>query len=96
VNKPMPMPTTKTRASAGEEDAAAAVLLSSQEPADPGAGEPQGDQTIPVGSTLTGLPSEAQSEKEKTDEKKGDRTALGDTSIAAKAILDKYLRRPRT
>jgi len=89
VNKPTPMPPTKMRGSA--DDDAAAVLLSLQ--------EPQGDQTIPVGDTLMGIvppPPEAQSEKEKTDQKKMDRTASGDTSIAAKAILEKYLRRPRT
>jgi hypothetical protein len=55
VNKPTPMPPTKTPASAADEDAAAAVFLSLDESADPGAGEPQGDQTIPVGSTLMGI-----------------------------------------
>jgi pSer/pThr/pTyr-binding forkhead associated (FHA) protein len=99
VNRPTPMPPTKARKSADDEDAAAAVLLSLQEGDDPGAGEPQGDQTLPIGSTLLGiipLPPEAQSEKEKTDDKKRARTASGNTATAAQAILDKYLRRPRT
>ncbi len=82
-----------------DEDAAAAIPLSLEERTDPGAGEAQGDHTIPVGDTLMGivLPApRALSENEKTDERKRDGSGSGDTSTAARAILEKYVRRPRT
>jgi pSer/pThr/pTyr-binding forkhead associated (FHA) protein len=78
------------------DDDVAAMLLSL---GDDGAGAPS-DATamtdIPEGSTVMDLPSPFDAKKEEKDKEKEKKKALGNTSSAAKEILEKYMRRPRT
>jgi predicted component of type VI protein secretion system len=104
VNKPTPMPPTTSVASPDDE-AAAAMLLSLQD--EPG-GNPPGTQVdsegVPTGSTVMDIIAPAGSKPPAEEENKGGgadrsqaaKTAAGNTSSAAKAILEKYMRRPRT
>jgi pSer/pThr/pTyr-binding forkhead associated (FHA) protein len=73
---------------AGEEDAAA-LLLSMQ---DEGAAGGTADG-IPEGNTMFDLPSTDEAPRADRPEEK--HTRVGDTSFAARTILDKYLKRPR-
>ncbi len=87
-----------------DEDAVADMLLSVGE--EEGAIKPSGDSavSIPAGSTVMDVvPVSSDSDEAKTDEgkdpKKGAKKQVFDnaaTSNAAKAILEKYMRRPRT
>ena len=109
VNRPTPPPPTKTptekltagtatvaptieepdRAPGDEEDAAA-MLLAMQDNDAP-AGTPRTE--VPEGSTVFDLPAPGATDKEK--EKDKPKQPTGDTSTAAKSILEKYLKRPR-
>jgi predicted component of type VI protein secretion system len=97
VTKPTPVPAP---AAASADDAAAAMLLSLQEDG-PSPGSPGVDsQGIPTGSTVMEiLPVSGQPPKEeeppKPDKAAAAKIAAGNTSSAAKAILEKYMRRPR-
>jgi predicted component of type VI protein secretion system len=100
VTKPTPVPAP---AASPEDDAAAAMLLSIQEEDAPPPGSPGVDsEGIPTGSTVMDIlspPGEgAAAEEEKKVEDKGAaaKAAAANTSIAAKAILEKYMRRQRT
>jgi predicted component of type VI protein secretion system len=91
-----PLPPTKAPApapAAGEDDDAAALLLSLGD--DGPSGTAVND--IPEGSTVMDLPSpfaaKEQAEKDAKDKKP---KPPGNTSSAAKEILEKYMRRPRT
>ncbi len=99
VDKPTPIPPTKAAAPTGEEEEAAALLLSLQEGVDANSSTTTGDsQEVTPASTLMDivpLDAEGQPAKGKAEDKKKP-TPTGDTSTAAKAILEKYLRRPRT
>jgi pSer/pThr/pTyr-binding forkhead associated (FHA) protein len=102
VDKPTPVPPTKTNSKHEEDEAAAAMLLST--PTDDTASA-TGGQEIPGGSTILELaavnqdteanPAGTGSKEEKTKYDKA-KEAQADTSIAAKAILNKYMRRSRT
>jgi pSer/pThr/pTyr-binding forkhead associated (FHA) protein len=105
VDQPTPVPVNKTRPEADDDEAAAALLLSLQDSDQaPGAAEkPLDKDGVPTGSTVMdtlAVPPPAEDDK-KDPAKPGDKAkqakaaAGGDTSTAAKAILDKYLRRPR-
>jgi pSer/pThr/pTyr-binding forkhead associated (FHA) protein len=96
VNRPTPLPPTKAttqlatpapRPESTEEDAAA-MLLSMQDNSGPVPGATI--EEVPEGNTALELPAipAAAPEKEKTKER-------GDTSSAAKTILEQYLKRPR-
>jgi len=95
VNKPTPAPPTK-KATANEDDDIAAMLLSLQD---------DGDQTstglsseVPEGSTVMDLAAPTAGENTPGDPTKGKTkpaVPTGDTRNAAKAILEKYMRRPR-
>jgi predicted component of type VI protein secretion system len=103
VNRPTPPPAPKA-AEAGEghdDDSIAAMLLSLQDDSSTDSRSASGD--VPEGSTVmdlkapdmptdAGAPAAVEKDKEK-DKKKapGD----GNTSSAAKAILEKYMKRPR-
>jgi pSer/pThr/pTyr-binding forkhead associated (FHA) protein len=107
VSKPTPMPPT-TPASSPDDEAAAAMLLSLQdEPAGPGPGTNVDSEGVPTGSTVMDIinpadpnptpPVEtAEAGQGAAERERAAKTASGNTSSAAKAILEKYMRRPRT
>jgi len=97
VNRPTPPPPAKAPAQSegSDDDSIAAMLLSLQ---DDSGGESGSPSEVPEGSTVMDMQAPpmpeggapAVKEKEK-DKKKND----GNTSSAAKAILEKYMKRPR-
>ncbi len=107
VNKPTPPPPKPTEAGS-EDDSVAAMLLALQ---DDGTGPTSGLKDadgVPQGSTVMDIPpvpagpsSEAETPKEaapgKPEQKKPEpvKQDAANTSSAAKAILDRYTRRPR-
>jgi predicted component of type VI protein secretion system len=100
VTKPTPLPAP---AASPEDEAAAAMLLSVQDDDAPPPGSPGVDsEGIPIGSTVMDIlkpPADAPvSEEDKKPEDKGEaaKAASANTSTAAKAILEKYMRRQRT
>jgi predicted component of type VI protein secretion system len=104
VDQPTPLPATRAAASAANSDEEAAALLLSLQDNDPSPGSPGTDsEGVPTGSTVLEVlnPAAAQTEAKPADGKakptKYDaaKQAQADTSVAAKAILDKYIRRPR-
>src|SRR5262249_16126359 len=98
VNRPTPAPAAKQAAEASDDESIAAMLLSLQDESgsESGSGDP-----VPEGSTVMDLQSplkEAYETAEKAKEKdkpKDKKQEPGNTSSAAKAILEKYMRRPR-
>jgi pSer/pThr/pTyr-binding forkhead associated (FHA) protein len=107
VDRPTPLPPAKTdtqkngppqtmvaeepnKGSVDEEDAAA-LLLSLHESDGSGTGKPS--EEVPEGSTVLELPKSTEA---KADEPEKAKKPAGDTSSAAKTILDKYLKRPRS
>jgi pSer/pThr/pTyr-binding forkhead associated (FHA) protein len=104
----LPKPAAKKTASAGDDDESiAAMLLEMQD--EGGKGVPTGEvgpDGVPTGSTVmepfaaAGASAEdtAQSGVPSAAAKRGEaaKQASGNTSAAAKAILEKYTRRPRT
>jgi pSer/pThr/pTyr-binding forkhead associated (FHA) protein len=105
VDKPTPVPPTKTETS--DDEAAAALLLSLQDDENltPNAlaldrdGVPTGstvlDTLAPAAAEGNAEPAEKDEKERKEKDKAKAKLATGDTSTAAKAILDKYIRRPR-
>ena len=97
VNRPTPPPPSKKAAAAdaSDDDSIAAMLLDLQDDGSKGAGGAPSE--VPEGSTVMDLkappaPGEGEgANKEDKDKKKPE----GNTSTAAKAILEKYMRRPR-
>jgi predicted component of type VI protein secretion system len=96
VNRPTPTPAAKTPApaEASDDESIAAMLLSLQDDVSPESGGPPGE--VPEGSTVMdlqapALPGETAPNKDKDKKKAVD----GNTSSAAKAILEKYMKRPR-
>jgi pSer/pThr/pTyr-binding forkhead associated (FHA) protein len=100
INRPTPPPPTKQPAQPADDEEAAALLLSLHDDTTPS--KPGGDG-IPEGSTIMEIMSvnpEDQKKAETPDDPKGKddkkkKLATGNTSTAAKAILEKYMRRPR-
>jgi FHA domain len=101
VSKPTPPPPT---AGASDDEAAAAMLLSIQDGDLTAAeGVPVDSEGIPTGSTLMEVLKPGTVPEEPEDKSKGGgakreaaaKAAQGNTSTAAKAILEKYMRRPR-
>jgi predicted component of type VI protein secretion system len=99
VNKPTPLPKVPA-ADASDDESVAAMLL---DLADESGGVPKGADGVPEGSTVMELPSpfgaeapdpaaEAAKSAKPPDKKKD----TGNTSEAAQAILQKYMRRQRT
>jgi len=99
VNKPTPVP-ARPSAAQNEEDVAA-MLLSLQD--DSPAGNAPKAEDVPAGSTvmdiMAGVPPETKEEVKKDDKpaekKETPKSAPANTSLAAKAILEKYTRRGR-
>ena len=103
VNKPTPPPPKAVEPS--DDESVAAMLLSLQDDGNsPVAGAKVGEDGVPEGSTVMDIASPLaaeqaarEAEPKKEPEKKAEPAdkAMGNTSSAAKAILDKYTRRPR-
>ncbi len=97
VNRPTPAPAGKQAGESSDDESIAAMLLSVQD--DSGA-ESGSSPEVPEGSTVMDLQSplketdESEKAKEK-DKAKDKKQETGNTSSAAKAILEKYMRRPR-
>lgn len=108
VDRPTPLPPAKTatqkvtppsapeapdekEGSNGEEDAAA-LLLSLQDGDSPNPAGAVAADGVPEGSTVLDLPKPADVKAAAEEKKK----PIGDTSTAAKSILEKYLKRPRS
>jgi pSer/pThr/pTyr-binding forkhead associated (FHA) protein len=104
VNKPTPVPPPAAPPAANDDDSIAAMLLSLQDDAGSGTPAPLAEDGVPQGSTVLDIPSPFPQEgppppgQEKPDAKKKDpaKPASGNTSQAAKAILEKYTRRQRS
>ncbi|HEV3117656.1 MAG TPA: FHA domain-containing protein [Gemmataceae bacterium] len=103
VDKPTPVPMTKSAAPTDDE-AAAAMLLSLQDDGSaPAPDMPVDSDGIPTGSTVMEIMNPVTGESKGKDEDpkgaaardKAAKAAQGNTSSAAKAILEKYMRRPR-
>ncbi|HYV36479.1 MAG TPA: FHA domain-containing protein [Gemmataceae bacterium] len=106
VNKPTPLPKAlATSPDANDDDSVAAMLL---DLADEGKAEASGSESVPGGSTITEMPATVeqavtQGEGEPKAAELGDtakaaakkKDMSGDTSAAAQAILQKYMRRQR-
>jgi pSer/pThr/pTyr-binding forkhead associated (FHA) protein len=96
-----PTPPPAPAAAAPQDDESiAAMLLSLHDEGGAAAGKAPGEDGIPEGSTVMDVPSPLQNEQGETqpaDKKKEPaKPEVGNTSSAAKAILEKYARRQRT
>jgi pSer/pThr/pTyr-binding forkhead associated (FHA) protein len=106
VDQPTPLPTSKSNAPVGDDEAAAALLLELQE-SSPNPPKNVDSEGIPTGSTVmeipTALPGDTpanneeakQTEGDDKKKKEGGKAKAGDTAVVANDILQKYLRRPR-
>jgi len=101
INQQTPPPPTKKIEEPSDDDSAAALLLSLHDDGDSGSAKPAPTE-VPEGSTVMeimavdaeGKPIDTT--KASQEKKEGAKPAtLGNTSNAAKAILEKYMRRPR-
>jgi len=101
VNQPTPLPPTKVPAGDADDDAAATLLLGLHDDGDTGTGGLSLDsEGIPTGSTVMEMLPPKSGEAVGATPGKGAKTEpvpakKGDTTEAAKAILEKYLRRTR-
>ena len=97
VDKLTPRPPMK-KPSPSEEDDIAAMLLAMQDGSDSGSTGLSSE--VPEGSTVMDLQSPTAAGNHPADAQKGKGqpaiSPVGDTSSAAKAILEKYWHRPRT
>jgi pSer/pThr/pTyr-binding forkhead associated (FHA) protein len=92
---PAPEPAPAGESEPESDDDIAAMLLSL---GDDGAGAPSDPAAltdVPDGSTVMDLPNPFTAKKEEQEKEKEKKKALGNTSSAAKEILEKYMRRPR-
>ena len=82
---------------ASDEEAAGAMLLSLQ---DSDTARSVDSEGVPTGTTIMEIPVPNEEKPlagpEKADKAEAARKAAGNTSSAAKAILEKYMRRPRS
>lgn len=101
VNEPTPRPRPVAAiANADDDESVAAMLLGMDDAVNPGAVD---EDSVPGGSTVMEVPAgeaavaaaEEQSTQPAAAKPEPAKSATGNTSHAAKAILDKYLRRPR-
>jgi pSer/pThr/pTyr-binding forkhead associated (FHA) protein len=92
VNKPTPPPPTKKPTEDADDDSIAAMLLSLQDDGPGGALSSE----VPEGSTVMDIPAPPKTgEGDPTKTQQISKPASANTSTAAKAILEKYMRRPR-
>jgi pSer/pThr/pTyr-binding forkhead associated (FHA) protein len=100
VAKPAPVVSQTGSAAPSEDEAAAALLLSVQDDGPPPSSVDS--QGIPEGSTVmesvpqSSTPPPDTQKPPPPDKAQAAKAAAGNTSSAAKAILEKYMRRPRT
>ncbi len=97
VDKKTPIPARIAPASS-EDEAAAAMLLSVGDDGPPSSGDAVDNQGIPTGSTVMEAAStdgQTPNPDAKPADKAKARVATGNTSSAAKEILEKYMRRPK-
>lgn len=100
VSKPTPPPAPRAGVEASDDDSVAAMLLAIKDDEPLGSVDSQG---VPTGSTIMDVSAAAmegttEQAATKPDDKKQQaaaKAATGNTSTAAKAILEKYMRRPR-
>jgi predicted component of type VI protein secretion system len=103
VSSPTPFPPSRsaeTLAGSGDDEDAAAMLLSLQDDGGPtSSGNQEPSPEIPAGSTIMEIPAGADGmppPKGATEQaKEKAKAASGNTSTAAKSILEKMMRRPR-
>jgi predicted component of type VI protein secretion system len=104
VSRPTPPPPTKKPAEAPrptentDDDSIAAMLLSLQDEGGSSTA-PQTGVEIPDGSTvmdISAVPPEEAAAQAKEEKAVKSKAIQGNTSTAAKAILEKYMRRPRS
>ncbi len=105
VNKPTPAPRppAPAPAAADDDESMAAMLLSVQDENDPKPLGPIGEDGVPQGSTVMDLiapttgtdPASPPAKEEPKKKEAPPKPAMGNTSSAAKAILEKYTRRQR-
>ncbi|HZY88048.1 MAG TPA: FHA domain-containing protein [Gemmataceae bacterium] len=89
-----PEPAAAKAEGGSAEDDIAAMLLSLQDDTDPNGSALTGD--VPEGSTVHDLTvPQSLTEGAKSDKDKEKKAPTGNTSSAAKSILEKYMRRPR-
>ncbi len=99
VNRPTPPPPSKKAVDPdmSDDDSIAAMLLDLQEDGGKASGGTASD--VPEGSTVMDLKAPASPEAEaaakEAEKDKDKKKAEGNTSTAAKAILEKYMKRPR-
>src|SRR5436190_2070869 len=97
VNRPTPPPPSAKApapAEANDDESIAAMLLSLQDDGTPGSAASPGE--VPEGSTIMDMQApanvpESTAGKEKEKDKDKDKRNTGNTSSAAKAILEKYM-----
>jgi pSer/pThr/pTyr-binding forkhead associated (FHA) protein len=105
VNKPTPPPPVKAPAAeSSDDDSVAAMLLALQDDAGGPSSGLRDEDGVPQGSTVmdiapvssaTETPKETEVPKAETKKPEPVKKDSGNTSSAAKAILEKYTRRPR-
>jgi pSer/pThr/pTyr-binding forkhead associated (FHA) protein len=106
VDQPTPLPGAKTPATTPEDEAAAALLLELQDTAPSPGTKGVDSEGIPTGSTVMEMPVNAENAPENTEngkkpeedeekKKEAEKAKVGDTSVVANELLQKYLRRPR-
>ncbi len=100
VDKQTPIPTSASATPSSDDEAAAAMLLSLTDDAGSSVGNSGVDNTgIPTGSTVMEAASAGDGQTPSADGKPADpakaKVASGNTSSAAKEILEKYMRRPK-
>jgi pSer/pThr/pTyr-binding forkhead associated (FHA) protein len=103
VDKPTPMPPIRAAAPKAEDEEAAALLLAMSDTDTAVVGTSVlDDQGVPTGSTVMELGAAPSGDTQDGEEAKGGAVrseqavkAEANTSAAAKALLEKYLRRPR-
>jgi pSer/pThr/pTyr-binding forkhead associated (FHA) protein len=102
VDMPTPLPPIRLPEHAADDDAAATLLLNMAD-SEPSAGAGGSQDPVPGGSTVMEAIAPQENSAATTETKSGGasrmekaQTANADTSVAAKAILEKYLRRTRT
>lgn len=98
VNKPTPAPPTKKPATSEDDDIAAMLLLLQDDSDSASTGL---SSEVPEGSTVMDMPAPTAGANQQGADGKGKGQPAkpapsGDTRNAAKAILDKYMRRPRS
>jgi pSer/pThr/pTyr-binding forkhead associated (FHA) protein len=100
VNQPTPVPPAAREVATDDDEAIAAMLLGMQEDGDRSAGRGRSDDQVapglePLVPRVESAPGGSADEAAATEREPAKAVMSGSTSAAARAILEKYLRRPR-